>query len=99
MLEAKMAAMLFFQRHFGKYTVLRDREDEFQITVEHGKYSRLGVYITHLSLLLIMFGSATGAILGFEGGMSIEEGTRQSWMQHNKGSNGGMKTMREAWAP
>lgn len=93
--EARMATLLFFQKYFGKYTVLRDQDDQFQIMVEQGKYSRLGVYITHLSLLLIMFGGAAGAIWGFEGGMSIDENSRQSWIQHTKGSNGGLSTMRE----
>jgi cytochrome c biogenesis protein len=97
--EAKMAAMLFFQKQFGRYVVLRDSEDQFQLMVEKDKYSRLGVYITHLSLLMIMFGGATGAIVGFEGGMSIDEGSRQSWMQHIKGSKAGMKTMMENGAP
>jgi cytochrome c biogenesis protein len=93
--EAKMAAMLFFQRRFGRYVVLRDSEDQFQVMLEQGKYSRLGVYITHLSLLLIMFGAGLGAVVGFEGGINIEEGTRVSWLQHVKGSNGGMKNFVE----
>lgn len=97
--EAKMAAMLFFQKHFGKYQVLRDEEGQFQLMVEKGKYSRLGVYITHLSLLLIMTGGVMGALIGFEGAMSIEENTRVSWMQHNKGTNAGMALMRENGVP
>lgn len=93
--EAKMATLLFFERHFGKYEVLRDRDDQFQIMLEKGKYSRLGVYVTHISLLLLMAGGVTGAIWGFDGGMNIEEGSRQSWMQHNKGSYGGLPLFRE----
>lgn len=97
--EAKMAAMLFFTRHFGKYTVLRDDDNQFQLMVEKGKFSRLGVYITHLSLLMIMSGGVLGALVGFEGLMSIEEGTRVSWMQHSKGSNAWMAVMRENGVP
>lgn len=97
--EAKMAAMLFFTKHFGKYTVLRDDENQFQLMVEKGKFSRLGVYITHLSLLLIMAGGVIGALFGFEGLMSIEEGTRVSWMQHSKGTNAWMAVMRENGVP
>ena len=97
--EAKMAAMLFFQKHFGKYVVLRDREDQFQLMVEKGKFSRLGVYITHLSLLMIMTGGVTGALTGFEGAINIEEGTRVSWIQHNKGANAGLTVMRENGIP
>jgi cytochrome c biogenesis protein len=54
--EAKMATLLFFQRHFKGYQLLRDNEDGFQVMLEKGKYSRLGVYVTHLSLLVIMLG-------------------------------------------
>ncbi|MEW6056053.1 MAG: cytochrome c biogenesis protein ResB [Bdellovibrionota bacterium] len=97
--EAKMAAMLFFQKHFKHYVVLRDREGEFQLMVEKGKYSRVGVYITHLSLLMVMFGGVTGALFGFEGSISIEEGGRVSWMQHLKGTNDGMPLIRENGAP
>lgn len=97
--EAKMATLLFFQRFFGRYTILRDQEDQFQVMVEQSKFTRLGVYITHISLLLIMTGAVVGALFGFEGAMSIEEGTRQSWMQHFKGTNAGMVLMKENGVP
>ncbi len=66
---------------------------------EIGKYSRLGVYITHLSLLLVFFGGAAGAIWGFEGSIGIEEGARVSWMQHLKGTDAGMLEISENGVP
>lgn len=70
-----------------------------EIGCEIGKYSRVGVYITHLSLLLIFFGGAAGAIWGFEGSIGIEEGARVSWMQHLKGTDAGMREISENGVP
>lgn len=88
----------FFQvlsQRFSRYTILKDDGAVSQVFIQKSKYSRLGVYVTHLSLLLIMGGGVVGALFGFEGSMSIEESTRQSWIQHTKGSQGGMKTFVE----
>lgn len=93
--EAKAASLLFFQKYFGRYEVGLDNPEAFQIRLEQGKFSRLGVYITHLSLLLIMAGAVLGALFGFEAGMSIEEGTRQNWIQHFKGSRANMVPIQE----
>ena len=44
-------------------------ETESAITLfsEKGKFSRLGVYITHLSLLIILIGGLMGSLYGFKG--------------------------------
>ena len=51
-------------------------ETESAITLfsEKGKFSRLGVYITHLSLLIILIGGLTGSLYGFKGHVEILEG-------------------------
>jgi cytochrome c biogenesis protein len=41
---------------------------------EKGKFSRLGVYITHLSLLIILMGGLIGFQFGFKGFVNILEG-------------------------
>lgn len=41
---------------------------------EKGKFSRLGVYITHLSVLIILIGGLIGSIYGFRGFVNILEG-------------------------
>ncbi len=41
---------------------------------EKGRFSRLGVYITHLSVLIILIGSLIGSIFGFRGFVNIFEG-------------------------
>ncbi|MEW6374309.1 MAG: cytochrome c biogenesis protein ResB [Thermodesulfobacteriota bacterium] len=51
-------------------------EIESAITLfsEKGKFSRLGVYITHLSILIILIGGLMGSLYGFKGHVEILEG-------------------------
>jgi cytochrome c biogenesis protein len=41
---------------------------------ERGRFSRLGVYIAHLSLLIILIGALIGSVYGFKGFVNIPEG-------------------------
>lgn len=41
---------------------------------QKGKYSRLGVYITHISIILIVIGAIIGAAFGFKGYLELPEG-------------------------
>jgi len=54
----------------------RRMETESAVTLysEKGRFSRLGVYITHLSLLIILTGGLIGAQFGFKGFVNILEG-------------------------
>jgi cytochrome c biogenesis protein len=51
-------------------------ETESAITFfgERGRFSRLGVYITHLSILIILIGGVIGSRYGFIGFMNVLEG-------------------------
>jgi len=51
-------------------------ETESSITLfsEKGKFSRLGVYITHLSIIVILIGGILGSLYGFKGHVEIIEG-------------------------
>ncbi len=44
---------------------------------EEGRYSHLGVYIVHLSIIIILLGGIIGSIWGFEGYMNILEGEKR----------------------
>lgn len=46
----------------------------YQFYSEKGNYTRLGVYITHLSILLILGGAIIGIIFGFKGFLNLPEG-------------------------
>jgi cytochrome c biogenesis protein len=47
---------------------------EFHCYAEKGKYSRLGVYITHTSVLIIFAGALIGSFWGYKGYVQISEG-------------------------
>jgi cytochrome c biogenesis protein len=51
-----------------------DTESTITFFAEKGKFSRLGVYITHLSLLIILVGGILGSLYGFKGHVEILEG-------------------------
>lgn len=46
-----------------------------QVIAEHGRYSRLGVYLTHLSIVIILAGAMIGMKYGFNGQLNLLEGT------------------------
>jgi cytochrome c biogenesis protein len=46
---------------------------------EKGRWTRLGAYIVHISILLLLIGALIGAVFGFKG-----------WMQLNEGENSDM---------
>jgi len=49
-------------------------EGRGRIFAQKGVINRLGVYVTHLSVLIILIGGLIGGIWGFSGGMTIVEG-------------------------
>ncbi|MDI6801876.1 MAG: cytochrome c biogenesis protein ResB [Thermodesulfovibrionales bacterium] len=50
-------------------------ENELQFYAEKGRYSRLGVYVTHFSIIIILIGAVAGIFLGFNGSLNLLEGT------------------------
>jgi cytochrome c biogenesis protein len=49
-------------------------ERGYQFYCQKGGYTRLGVYLTHLSIILILVGALIGIVFGFKGSMNIPEG-------------------------
>lgn len=49
-----------------------------QIYSERGRFSRLGVYITHLSIVILFIGVIIGIFRGFNGYLNLLEGTSSS---------------------
>lgn len=45
------------------------------VFAEKGRFSHFGVYLTHLSVLLILVGGMVGSFFGFEGFVNIPEGS------------------------
>ena len=45
-----------------------------QLYAQKGAFTRLGVYITHLSIILILLGAVIGIVFGFKGFLNLPEG-------------------------
>jgi len=74
----------YLSRHFG-YHIQQNSESGFVFFAEKWKWSRLGVYIVHLSIVLLLIGAIIGSILGFEGYVNIAEGESTGTIQLMKG--------------
>ena len=51
-----------------------DVENGFAVAAEKGRWTRLGVYIVHLSVVVLLVGGLIGSKFGFEGYVNIPEG-------------------------
>ena len=62
----------------GRFAVARVHEKDGKIYyyAEKGAWSRFGVYITHLSILIIFLGALIGSFWGYKGYVSIPEGSQ-----------------------
>jgi len=57
-----------------RYHRMEDTDDGFAIYGERGRWTRLGVYVVHSSVVLLLIGGLIGSILGFDGFVNIPEG-------------------------
>lgn len=53
----------------------------FAIAAESGRWTRLGVYIVHLSVVVLLVGGLIGSIFGFEGYVNIPQGQSKDTIQ------------------
>lgn len=60
-------------KHF-RYCRVVPVDDGYAITAEKGRWTRLGVYGVHLSVVILLIGALVGSIFGFEGYVNIAEG-------------------------
>ncbi len=63
----------YLKKWFGNPTRM-ETESAVTFFSEKGRFSRLGVYITHLSILIILIGGILGSLFGFKGHVEILEG-------------------------
>lgn len=61
------------KERMGKPNII-NTDTEVTFYSEKGRFSRLGVYITHLSIIIILIGGLLGSIYGFKGFVNILEG-------------------------
>ena len=60
-------------RTAGWPTTTREENGRLLICSQKGAWSRLGVYVVHLSILVIFVGAIVGSLLGFKGTVMIPE--------------------------
>lgn len=72
------------QKKFGR-CVVEENQGGVVFFSEKGRYSRLGVYVVHASILLLLMGGMLGSLRGFEGTMTIPEGetTNQVFLKNS----------------
>ncbi|MGA8180472.1 MAG: cytochrome c biogenesis protein ResB [Desulfobacterales bacterium] len=63
----------FISKHFG-YTKVEETDKGLCIFAEKWRWTRLGVYTVHLSVILLLLGGLIGSIFGFKGYVNIPEG-------------------------
>jgi len=70
-LEGKFTA--FAEKKFSRPQVDKTG-DGFVVFAEKGRWTRLGVYIVHMSVILLIIGAIIGSLFGFKGFVNIPEG-------------------------
>jgi cytochrome c biogenesis protein len=62
-------------KYFG-YTKVEQTDKGLCIFAEKWRWTRLGVYTVHLSIILLLLGGLMGSLFGFEGFVNIPEGEK-----------------------
>jgi cytochrome c biogenesis protein len=73
-------------RGFG-YSRIEKTKEGFLIFAEKWRWTRLGVYIVHLSVILLLIGALIGSMFGFEGFVNIPEGETVKSIRIRNSSN------------
>ncbi len=71
--QLKQIFVPLISKRFG-YSRIETTDTGYYLYAEKWRWSRLGVYIVHLSVLLLLIGGLIGSIFGFEGFVNIPEG-------------------------
>jgi len=85
--QEKLEAMLgpIVARRFSDSIVEKTNKSTF-IFGEKGRWTRLGVYAVHLSVVLLLLGGLIGSIFGFDGFVTIPEGESVGSVQLRNGN-------------
>lgn len=64
------------------------KEDKgYQFYAQRGNYTRLGVYLTHLSIVFILIGALVGISFGYKGYLNLPEGRTAVAVRYSSPSN------------
>ncbi len=76
----------FLKQRVGTVT-LETLEGGTALFAEKGRWTRMGVYVVHLSILLLLVGSVIGGVWGFKGHVSIPEGETTDVIELKQGAH------------
>jgi cytochrome c biogenesis protein len=71
--EAERICLTYVSRKFG-FSQTKQTDQGYGIYGERGRWTRLGVYAVHLSVMVLLLGGFIGSRFGFEGFVNIPEG-------------------------
>ena len=71
--KLKQLYQSFWQRKFT-HAQLIESGDGFRLFGEKGRWTRFGVYVVHLSVVILLLGGMIGSIFGFEGFVNLAPG-------------------------
>ncbi len=66
--------------------VITEHNGEYHLFAQKNAWSRLGVYVVHLSILVVFVGAIIGSLAGYKGYVSIVEGTGINTVESRNGS-------------
>jgi len=66
--------VISFLKRKGFKVYMEEEDGRTYLYAEKGRFSRLGVYITHIALLIIMAGALIDALVGLRGSLLVAEG-------------------------
>ena len=72
--QVKERMIAFLKANYGAPTVT-EQDGEVHLFVNKTPYSRLGVYVVHLSILVVFIGAIAGSLFGYKAFVNIAEGT------------------------
>lgn len=82
--SARDSLNTFLGQEFGAPTV-SEQNGEYHLFAQKSAWSRLGVYVVHLSILVIFIGAIIGSLAGYKAYVSIVEGTSVNTVEARNG--------------
>ncbi len=63
----------FLSKSIGK-VLKKDTQNGMVMYAENGRWTRIGVYVVHASILLLLIGALIGSLFGFKANLQLDEG-------------------------
>ncbi len=73
----------YLEKKFG-HVDSQKTENGYTLYAEKGRWTKLGVYVVHISILFLLFGGMIGIFFGFKGNMRLNEGEKSNTVHIKK---------------